>query len=75
MSSAKSLLTRARYAFLLLPIYGAFSSFVQGCTGQILRSGYQAEAGCTESPYGYGYGYEQCENGYGYGSGDCEPCP
>ena len=79
MAAFGSFLARARFVVLLFPLYGAFSSFVQGCSGAI-RNGTGpndsgVDSGCEESPY-HGYG-TRCENAYGYGYGDdCEKqCP
>ena len=60
--TARRFFSHARYAILLFPIYGAFSSFVQGCGGAIESHGSSSgEVHCdddTGGAYGYGYGYE-----------------
>jgi hypothetical protein len=86
MGFLRTFLHRARFVVLIFPLYGVFSSFVQGCAGKVnyyitadSGGGGDAETppppGCDEPYYGYGYGTGCDDSYYGYGSGDCTPCP
>ena len=55
----ESLLARARYCALALPLFALFST---------------AHAGCSSGPSGYGYGYGQGRPGSSGSSGGPENC-